>query len=311
MRVTIGICTRDRAELLRQTLDGLTRLAIPQGVDWDLLIVDNGSTDATADVVAAFRERLPTRFVTEPVPGVARARNRVLAEAEGDYLLCTDDDVLVDERWLATLVLAVRRYPGAACFGGPVEAWFPVEPDARLLAAFPMLRTGFCGLEPALPEGPLEAAPDGRTQIYGPNMAFRVEAVRGLRFDDALGYKPGSLRGGEEGDFVRRLRSRGGAIVWVPAMKVRHYVDPARMTLRHLTRRHEGLGEEAIFRRGIPPGPRLLGAPRWLIRRCAEAYLRHWRHRLLFEDVAALAALRRYHELRGMIRACRERSKEA
>src|SRR5688500_3500637 len=96
MQVTVIICTRNRADQLRRTLESAAAVDTPEHVSWELLVVDNGSTDHTPEVVESFSGRLPIRRVSEPEAGLSNARNRGVAEAKGDYICWTDDDVLID-----------------------------------------------------------------------------------------------------------------------------------------------------------------------------------------------------------------------
>jgi glucosyl-dolichyl phosphate glucuronosyltransferase len=129
--VTVAICTWNRDHLLRQTLEEMTRLAVPAGLVWELLVVNNNCTDDTDGVIAAFAKRLPIRRLFESQPGLSHARNRAIAEAAGDYVVWTDDDVLVSPEWLAAYARAFARRPDAAVFGGPVAPWFPTTPPPR------------------------------------------------------------------------------------------------------------------------------------------------------------------------------------
>src|SRR5438093_1564287 len=128
MRVTIALCTWNRCTLLRQALEQMTRLVIPPGVSWELLVVNNRCTDDTDQVIAGYSGRLPLRRVYEPQPGLSHARNAAVREARGDYILWTDDDALVEEGWVEAYVEAFRRWPQAAVFGGPVRPWFTQTP---------------------------------------------------------------------------------------------------------------------------------------------------------------------------------------
>lgn len=300
--ITVAICTRNRARLLARTLDSLVGLT-PTPAEWTLLVVDNGSTDDTAAVCDAFADRLPLRRLSEQRPGLSNARNRALEAASGDHLVFTDDDVTVERDWLAAFAAATSRWPQAAVFGGPIEPDFPRAPNPDLVAAFPALGTGFCGLDHGRPEGPL---PDP-LPVWGANMAFRRRDLDGLAFDPSLGRTPTSQRGGEEEAFVRQLRARGGLVVWCPQMRLRHYVDPSRMTLEYLMSFYVGQGEQLIRCNGVPtpPTPTLFGAPRWFVRRTIEAYLRYLVARAGSSRVDALKQLRIYCEHRGMLRACR------
>lgn len=302
--VTVAICTRDRARLLDRTLTSLTALRWPDDTPWALVVVDNGSTDDTAAVCASYAARLPLRTVVESRPGLSNARNRALDEAAGDYLVFTDDDVQVEPGWLEAFAGAARRWPGAAAFGGPIAPDFPVPPDPDLVAAFPALGTGFCGLDHDIAEGPLPST----QPIWGANMGYRRSAVAGLRFDPTLGRTPDSQRGGEEERFLREVRARGGDVIWCPDMRLAHYVDPSRMTVAYLAAFYAGQGEQFVRVHGAPPPvtPTLLGAPRWFVRFTLEAYGRYLIARLTSTRVDALRKLRVYSELRGMLRACRE-----
>src|SRR6266852_3488848 len=123
MQITIAICTWNRADLLRQTLEGMTRLLIPPEIDWELVVVNNNSTDATATVISEAANRLPIHGRFEPRQGKSHALNLAASEARGEYIVWTDDDVLVDQHWLAEYVAAFQRWPDASFFGGPIEPW--------------------------------------------------------------------------------------------------------------------------------------------------------------------------------------------
>lgn len=310
MHLTVAICTWNRARLLEKTLDRMTEVRPPAPVSWDILVVDNNSTDATADVVRNFEGRLPIRRVVESQQGLSHARNRALAEASGRYILFTDDDVLVGDDWLGALVRGAAAWPDAGGFGGPIEPWFETTPDPTLCEAFPLLARGFCGIEDARPEGPLG---DGQ-EVFGANMAFRVDAIDGLSFDPNLGASATVGREGEEVEFSARLRGRGYPIVWLPAMSVRHYVDPSRMTLSYLRRYYEGRGRTTVRREGVPDGTQLFGVPRWLLRRWLGQAALVARSRVTAGRVDYLTNVRNERYTRGMLKEClaisRERRRE-
>src|SRR5204862_6920845 len=115
--VSVVICTWNRAGLLDQTLARMRELHVPAGLAWELLVVNNNCTDDTDAVVARHAPHLPLRVVHEPKQGHSNARNRGVAEARGELVLWTDDDVQVDPGWLAALADGAARHPGAAGFG--------------------------------------------------------------------------------------------------------------------------------------------------------------------------------------------------
>jgi glucosyl-dolichyl phosphate glucuronosyltransferase len=310
MKVTVAICTWNRARLLDQTLAEMRKLRIPSDVEWELLVVNNNCTDDTDDVISRYEGDLPLRRLFESAPGLSNARNRAQDEADGDLIVWTDDDVLVDDGWLAAVTGAAGRYPQAAGFGGPVEPWFPEPPEPDLFAAFACVRRGFSGLNHQVPEGLLA----GDQQMIGANMAFRRSWVLGLRFNPNLGAAPREIEsksgicdgGGEESEFMDRLHERGGEFIWVPEMRVRHYVSPSRLTLSYLSIHLYEAGRYMIRYKGIPDGPRLFGVPRWIWRRWLEGIFKSGIYRCCHKRALSLSSQEQVWIHRGMMTGCWE-----
>ena len=298
--LTIAICTWNRSELLRQTLEQFTKLQIPPGLDWEVLVVDNNSSDRTKQAALAFADRLPLRYVFEPQLGLCRARNRAIEESAAELVAFTDDDVLVYEDWLLNLWRAAQQFPERAAYGGPIEPWWVRQPDPDFAEVFHRLKIGFCGVDHERPIGPLP----NELQIFGANMAFRRTAIGTLRFDERFGQVGRNEKRSDESDFILRLRQAGGEVIWVPDMRLRHYVEPQRMTLDYLCRITIGDGRIAArLKSGSPDasGPSVGGVPRWLVRRCVEMRLRAFAHKLAGRRIPWLIALREYCLLRGQI----------
>jgi glycosyltransferase involved in cell wall biosynthesis len=302
--VTVAICTWNRVQLLARTLQEFTRLHVDASISWEALVIDNGSTDGTSEFLAAHRpEGFRLRWTTEQRPGLSAARNRALAESTSEFILFVDDDVLIDSDLLLVLSDAARRHPDAAAFGGPVEPWFVAQPDPILASAFPALRRGFCGVDLSPVEMPLVAG----QHVVGANMAFRKSHIEGLTFREDLGPLGAATVGGDEIDFQERIRTRGATIVWVPTMRVRHYVDPQRMTLAYLLRFSQDAGRKEIRLHGVPSGARIGGVPRWLIGCALTEYARAIADGVRLNRVQALVHRRKAAEFRGMVKECRGR----
>ena len=88
MRLTVALCTWNRCALLRETLESLSSLSIPDGIEWDIVVVNNNSTDDTEAVLKSFRSRLPLRPVFEPRQGISPARNAAIAVLFSSILIC-------------------------------------------------------------------------------------------------------------------------------------------------------------------------------------------------------------------------------
>lgn len=229
--VSVVICTRNRARQLAEVLESAAAMQVPEGLQWEFLLVDNGSTDDTATVAMGFADRLPMRVVRESTPGLSNARNCAVREARGRYICWTDDDVVIDAAWLSAYVQAFRAFPDAAIFGGkvvPVLAggqtpdWFERakldNPLRHLLA------------HRDLGEVPIELSfQDGLTP-YGANYAVRTAEQRQALYDPQLGVSPSHKMLGEETDAMYRMFSAGATGRWVPGSRVNHIIPPARQT---------------------------------------------------------------------------------
>src|SRR5215469_3500479 len=128
MFITVAICTHNRAESLRRALDSLVAMKVAGDLEWEVVIVNNNSTDHTDHVIGEYPGRLPIRREFQPQPGHSNARNRAIDAAKGEYIVWTDDDVLVDTNWLKAYAEAFRQWPEAAVFGGRIIPRF--EPPA-------------------------------------------------------------------------------------------------------------------------------------------------------------------------------------
>ena len=299
--VSVAICTWNRRDLLDQTLSGMEKMPIGN-LQWELLVIDNGSSDGTADLVTQWIQRgsLPIRYVLEPTLGVSHARNRALREARADWLLFADDDVLVDPDWLSAFKAATERHPNAGAVGGRVDPWFVETPDPEVSKAFPAVANGFCGVDLGSDE---RVVPAG-TFLVGASFGVRISAAK-CSFPLNLGPRGPNPVGGEENAYQMQLREAGRDIIWCPAMRLRHYVDPKRTTLEYLRRYYRNLGRHSIILEGIPQGPRLGGVPRWLLRRYVDHWVSFVWNKLSGNRVAALVALRQRAFLHGMIAECR------
>jgi glycosyltransferase involved in cell wall biosynthesis len=296
MRLSVVICTRNRARLLDQALESLARMFVPEGTEWELLLVDNGSTDRTPAVVASWTGRLPIRSLIEPVVGKSHALNRAVEAATGEYLLFTDDDVVVDYGWMQAYCDAFRERPTAAVFGGPVLPLFASEPPDWLVRTFPRVAFAFAVQD----LGPRAVRFTTATLPFGANMAVRTREHRGHRYDARLGPRPGAAAHGEETSLLRQLLAAGAEGWWVPAARVRHYIPPERQTTRYLREWYWHWGAYVALTEAPPPaGAWLFGRPLWLWRDVVAGELRYRLSRVFAAPEVWIEALKRASAARG------------
>jgi GT2 family glycosyltransferase len=267
--LTVAICTWNRATLLDRTLTELRCLNATPGIEWELLIVDNNCTDETQSVSSKHASSLPLRYVKEEEQGLSNARNRALAEARFDWVVFTDDDVLVDPGWLAAYVAEIQRADqNVVILGGEIRPWFPEPPEPALAVALPMVGDGFCARR--IPAD-LRITSSTDYLPLGANFAVRRSLLADRRFNPDLGVAGSQRILGEEVELFRALLTTGLVGSWVPGASVQHYVEPARLRLASLRRQLFGIGRQTIRTDGAPPGGfRIGGLPSWVFRSTLE-----------------------------------------
>ncbi|HLX29129.1 MAG TPA: glycosyltransferase [Casimicrobiaceae bacterium] len=202
--IGVVVCTRNRAERLDRCLASFA----PGDGNYEIVIVDNGSEDATKSVVARHAKRLPLAYVFEPARGLSSARNRGIAQLQHPVIAFTDDDCLVAADWLSAITAAFDAHPDVAIVGGKVEPASAIEArvSTRMHDAFERVATA----ERVL------------SLMSGCNMAFRREVfVRVGTFDPGFG-KGRPIGSGEDLDIMYRALRAGLAIVYTPDVVVRH-----------------------------------------------------------------------------------------
>jgi glucosyl-dolichyl phosphate glucuronosyltransferase len=232
--ISVVIATYNRATHLEATLERLCRQPFAPGDE--IVVVDNGSTDTTPDVIAraAARSTIPLHAIREITPGKTPALNAGLAIARGEILALTDDDVLVAEDWIP-VSRRIFEDPGVALVGGrvdplwerPAPRWLRVDEDGHyggMASPLALLHYG-------------ETQPLGARTAVGANLIVRRwvhDAVGG--FAPYLGRRRGTLLCGEDHEFCEKVRAAGYRCEYRPELKVQHWVPADRATLRYYFR---------------------------------------------------------------------------
>ncbi|HEY8610218.1 MAG TPA: glycosyltransferase family A protein [Roseomonas sp.] len=207
--VSAVICTRNRSESLSRTLQSLLELDLPDGIAFELIVVDHASTDDTPAVLERFRAVAPfeLRPLSQTKGGLSHARNRGLGAARGDLILCTDDDCLVSPDWVR---VAIRLLSDDRCklIGGRVE----LQDRSHLPLS----------IKTDLDQQVLRSEHELLGFMHGANIAFGREVVDRIGpFDVRLG--PGTkLIAAEDTDFVYRAYIAGIPVRYEPDLLVCH-----------------------------------------------------------------------------------------
>jgi glycosyltransferase involved in cell wall biosynthesis len=272
-RISILICTHNRSDSLRRTLGALEALEIGEGLDREVIVVDNASKDRTADIVAEFNgsSSVPVRYVFEGRLGKSTALNAGIALCSGDVIAFTDDDAIPAPDWLDRIAEAFAEGNPGIVFGrvdplwetGP-PSWFDRSDHGR----FALLDLG----------AERFAVTDPEQAFYGVNLAIRRELfdlLGGFRTDKG----PRGVEGGagEDTDLYERALAAGVEVVYDPKLVVHHCIPAARCSKAYHRERVKlsrvqyhrlVLEREGSF-------PRLAGLPRYRYRLAASQLARY------------------------------------
>lgn len=235
--IDIVICTYNRAARLDAVLAALQQQVCGNEIEWRVLVIDNASTDATADIVEAhiLNGSLPgLRCVFEPQQGLTAARLRGVRETTAPWIAFVDDDNFLLPTWLEEIGRAIRRHDAAGGFGGRIILDWEVQPPAYLK------EFGFCFAEQN--PGDEDCVVDN---LAGAGMVLRRSAlVESGWFDrplvaDRVGK---SLVSGGDVEMAQRIRSAGYSLWFTPRAVLKHRIPADRMSRRYLFRINRELG---------------------------------------------------------------------
>jgi glucosyl-dolichyl phosphate glucuronosyltransferase len=243
----VVICTRDRVQVLRETIElVLSRLStFPNS--W-LVVVDNASTDGTAEYLRALAAKNGrVKVIHEPTKGVYHARLRGIRCARGEFFIFLDDDVVPDQNWPAALILEMAQNPQVGVVGTAVDLIW--ERDRPAWMTDRLARNVF--------GGPIPGRSTCRFPLYpySCSAAFRLCNFLELfaapeRQNVELGWGAESTRaapvGGEDWDLSELYIKNGLAAITVDHVRVGHRVEGPKVTPSWVLRKFEGDGRLRI-----------------------------------------------------------------
>jgi len=245
IRFSVVVCTYNRANCLAETLESVSRQTCPVE-NFELIIVDNNSTDHTADVCRSFIDQHPSlsvQYIKEPNQGISYARNRGVSEAQGTFITFLDDDETIEPCFLQNLNLFFEQYPDAELCSEPVVPILET-PAPDWMSPFTMrLITG------AYDKG-TEIKTVGTKDYPGTGHAtFRTELFhRYGGFNTDLGRKGNSLLGAEDKDFFLRLIQNGIKCYYVPSAVIYHHIPAYKLTEDFFNRITYAIGKSERIR---------------------------------------------------------------
>jgi glucosyl-dolichyl phosphate glucuronosyltransferase len=265
---SLVICTYNRAEALHEALRSAVAQESGGRFTYEVIVVDNNSTDGTRAVVdaEARRSAVPVRYLFEARQGKSFALNTALGALSGEFYSIVDDDFLLPTDWLAGIHDGTRRHPGASFYSGKVLPAWSVAPPAWLTPQhWSAVAMADYGDEEFL------ATRDNQICLLA--STFRTADVRAVGgYDERLGVSGSRIGGVEDLEILQRLWQHGRYGVYLPRVAFRHKAEPERLTRRYHRRWHRGHGRSRAMMRDpeIERSAQIFGIPRFMLRELVE-----------------------------------------
>lgn len=230
--VSIIIPTLNRCDVLKNAIASAQKQSWPAD-QYEIIVVNNGSTDDTSQVVArmAMDSKTDVRLVYEPRLGLHHARHAGVRAAAGEILIFTDDDAAVSPEWVRAYAEGFAKYPAMIAAGGPVRPSWETQPPQWLLDYMGEAKM-FCTL--SLMEPYQEFRLSQSEVFFGVNMALRRSVFDWTGFHPEL-FGTRTVGDGEAG-LNQDISRRGGLIGYIPTALVYHRIPAHRMTVDYIRR---------------------------------------------------------------------------
>ena len=244
MELSIIISTYNNAASLVRTLDSVAKQDADKAA-WECVVVNNNSTDDTAEQVAKFAKEhteINIRLVDEPQQGLSYARNRGIAESKGQFLAFIDDDETINEGFVSAYIDLFRNHgafvgSGAlkVCYETARPKWMSHYTEKMIANPFDL--------------GDEIVTITSKIMPTGGNMAFNRELFNLYgNFDTSLGRRGSELFGGEENDLFDRIRDLGERIFYTPYAVAYHHISEHKLTPEYFDKLAYGVGASKLLR---------------------------------------------------------------
>jgi len=238
LRLSIIVCTFNRETYIEKTLDYLSQQT-SNLQDYEVLIIDNNSTDNTASICKNFVSTTghnQFHYFLEKNQGHTYARNRGIRESKGDYIAFLDDDAWVNGNYCDEIITYFDSNPVVMAIGGKITPVYESkQPGWMSKYLWPLV----AGLDMG------DRVKEFKHSKYpiGANMAFRAMVFEDYGyFNTGLGRRGKELEGVDEKDMVYRLKRDGKKVHYVPLIHVRHVIPDSRIHLSYIKGQAIGVG---------------------------------------------------------------------
>lgn len=238
IKISIIICTYNRCELLINTLNSLKKLETFKEFDYEVLVIDNNSIDNTNKIIINY-ERIfegKLRYFIEKSQGLSFSRNRGILESKGEIIAFTDDDCIVDNKWLIGIYKSFIPQD-VKCVGGRiVPIWEIAKPRWLIKELYGRLALLDYGNESF-------QISDEKYNIFGANMAFRKTLfANNCFFNTKLGRRGNRLFSGEDSAVISKIVKSKEKVIYQADILVQHFISKDRMNKKYFRRWHIDTG---------------------------------------------------------------------
>jgi glycosyltransferase involved in cell wall biosynthesis len=248
--ISVILCCHNSESRLKPTLDHLAKQRITNGIPWEIILVDNASTDQTTHLAKSVWQQygrdINFKVVFEPNLGLMNARLRGFKSALFAYLCYIDDDNWLDVDYVQHVYNIFECHPEVAVCGGKSEAIF--EPGLQLPSWFYKYQHAYAIGTQGETEG---VVPDSRGYLWGAGISLRKSALMQLLdsgFKPLLTGRRGKLlTAGEDSELCYALRACGWKLWYSPQLKLRHFIPSFKVDWNYLLKMYKGFGAAQIF----------------------------------------------------------------
>lgn len=250
---TVVIPTYNGEHRLPEVFERLCSQMGTDAISWEILVIDNNSSDRTADIVRCLQATFPRPvcYCLERQQGAAYARKRAIQEAQSDLIGFLDDDNLPESDWVASAYQFSLEHPHAGAYASRIQGQFEVEPPPHYQRILPYLALTDRGTRP------LQYAPHRNLLPPSAGLVVRKQAwLTSIPAHTVLGGRTtGNMLTGEDLEVLSYIQRSGWEIWYNPAMKVTHKIPTWRLEREYLILFFRGIGLSRYVTRMVKVNP--------------------------------------------------------
>lgn len=268
MLISIVLCTYNNADSLSKTLQDIAANNLDSGLI-ELIVINNNSPDHTEQVVKELQPtfNFPCRYYVENNQGLSHARNLGLAKAQGEYILFTDDDAIINNNWLSVYIDRIRTLSPDCVFSKIIVDWQGRKPEWFLPSYSPFFAVIDYG------EQELQIT-DNEHEFYGKNFCIRQQLLHDFGgFNPRLGRCGDKLVAGEETIIYSKLISRNANVIYTPDAGVLHRLKDRELQFDNIKKMFIDSAYTRFNLSKLSSGKKLFNRPIYPLREAFEEFL--------------------------------------